>query len=503
VAHIESCNKLCIYNAHQKDIEIDKPNWPLGITNIYIGSYTILVNSVSLVTLLTLARVTYPYGYCYSLVEMYNIDKKRKLELTNKGVQEPLKILRYAEDYNVNVGIEGYNPYWKYGEIISFFNVNRSIYPDVMQLDDIKDILSNLFYSQRDLCIAKIVVRTSKFSKVTHLTEAKTFYQMFPITDEVTDADDNYTQYQKIRKSVKPLLVKISAFPKHVLLQTTNKACRYTERCVYVAFVNMLMLLPPSFNSNTRLKDLNSKKYFSAIDHKLEEYGLHLQSLLDLVVPNNVGKPKGIDEVNIPGSVVNNIKRGGYSDDLKAFELAYQRISSRINRIYSSDVNKECDASGRRFSIHAIKRWLQQELSYPNQLVILATVWDNTKYKAKLDDLLEIFRAGPDERYIIIGNNSVSKTKSSEKDSTGRVQHINLYNSHGVAVVTYQGQKVIVNCVGDDLEHNICLLTPASLKYHFPFAPVSVHALRIRKGHKLEELEDHQGRVPWKTIFNN
>ena len=38
VTHIESCNKLCIYYAEQKDIEIDEPNWPLGITNIYIGN---------------------------------------------------------------------------------------------------------------------------------------------------------------------------------------------------------------------------------------------------------------------------------------------------------------------------------------------------------------------------------------------------------------------------------------------------------------------------------
>ena len=35
-AHLESCNKLCIYHAEQKDIELDKPNWPLDITNIYI-----------------------------------------------------------------------------------------------------------------------------------------------------------------------------------------------------------------------------------------------------------------------------------------------------------------------------------------------------------------------------------------------------------------------------------------------------------------------------------
>ena len=35
-AHLASCNKLCIYHAEQKDIELDKPNWPLDITDIYI-----------------------------------------------------------------------------------------------------------------------------------------------------------------------------------------------------------------------------------------------------------------------------------------------------------------------------------------------------------------------------------------------------------------------------------------------------------------------------------
>jgi hypothetical protein len=214
-------------------------------------------------------------------------------------------------------------------------------------------------------------------------------------------------------------------------------------------------------------------------------------------------KTEDIDEEDIPAAVVNHIKRGVYSDDLKAFELAYQSISSRINRIYSTEVNKECDDNGRRFSIHAIKRWLHHKLSYPNNLVILETVWDNSKYKAKLEDLLEIFRTGPDQRYIIIGNNYVSKIRSDEKDSEGKAQYINMYNSHGVDVITYKGQKVIVNCAGDDRERNVCLLTPASLQYHFPFAPVSVHALRIRKGHELKELEDHEGRVPWKTIFTN
>jgi hypothetical protein len=430
-------------------------------------------------------------------------DKKRKLEQTKCSVKEPLKVLRYIEDYNLNINIEGYNPYWEYAELISFFQGNRSRFPDVMQLDDVTAILSNLFYSKRDKDIAKIVAQTSRFSKVTHLTEAQTFYQMFPIPAKVTNAHTNYKQYEEIRKSVKPLLVKISAFPKHVLLQTTSMDCYYTERCVYVAFINMLMLLPPSLNSNTRLKDLNSEKYFNAIDEELKEYGLHLQSLLDLVTPPEAVKTEDIDEEDIPAAVVNHIKGGVYSDDLKAFELAYQSISSRINRIYSTEVNKECDDNSRRFSIHAIKRWLHHKLSYPNNLVILETVWDNSKYKAKLEDLLEIFRTGLDQRYIIIGNNYVSKIKSDEKDSEGKAQYINMYNSHGVAVITYHGQKVIVNCAGDDRERNICLLTPASLKYHFPFAPVSVHALRIRKGHELKELEDRDGRVPWKTIFTN
>lgn len=434
--------------------------------------------------------------------KMVKENKRSKVEKTNTKLivvipWTPPDIKRDTDEYYLDImkDINGYNPFLSFTELKAFMSKKPEWFTNILEHKDIYHLMSNC-YTERINRIQSTNESIAKtYSSVTFLDDALKFWKPV-ITEKISNGLKYSAQEKALKSAVQAKCKKYIGLPTNILLQAASKKCKYHDRCVYLAFINMLCLYPTELP--TAHKQIITDKYFTKVDNTLAEYGLNMKSLMDRIHPDKIAKPELVAAELILAKAIKTVQKKKLTNKADAFALVWNIFCSHVTKSeFDADTsNNYCEEDGSRISINGIRRWLEMDLSPRRGAITLKLVWDNKNGTAQLDKLFEIIAISTDKRYLVIGNNTLIKAKKDDIDE----EDLWLANSHAAAIVTHNNQKILINsdCYNP---MRVCLLSREALAYHFPFGLISLHALQVAGKCKLAELQDAEGKVPWKTIF--
>jgi hypothetical protein len=430
--------------------------------------------------------------------------KRSKVEKTNENLivvilvpSLPAAIERDTDEYYLDImkDVNGYNPFFSFKELKAFMSKKPDRFINILGHKDIYPLMKNCYRERLNRIQFKNESIAESYLDVTFLDDALKFWEHV-ITKRISNKLSYSGQEKALKNAVHKRFKNYNDLPPNILLQASSDKCKYHDRCVYLAFINMLCLYPTELP--TAEKQIITNEYFTKVDNTLAEYGLNMESLMKRIHPGNMAKPELVTEELILAEAIETVQAKKLADDTVAFEQVWNIFCSSVTRseFVADTTNNYCENDGSRISINGIRRWLEMDLSPRHGAITLKLVWDNKNGTAKLDKLFDIIANSTDKRYLVIGNNTLIKAK---KDDTNEEDSW-LSNSHAAAIVTHNNQKILINSDCYNTKR-VCLLSREALAYHFPFGLISLHALQMGGKCKLSDLQDVEGKVPWKTIF--
>ena len=410
-------------------------------------------------------------------------------------MKRPLQVVLQEENY---YPVE--NPLFReprmFADFVNHLKVTNT-YKDILELEELDVILYNCSQYSHDHKEAAWNIRTARYDSDTHFDVAKRFY--YSLLSDLTIPPR--TKVNAEIKAIKSHVVRaIELRPKYhddyqIVLQLNNVTKNWwSKRCAFVAFINALQLLPRS-NSIDPVIKVKDKKYNRAINDRLKSFNLGIEEVIaQLDKTMKFAEDADIDDVldESLSQVKEDLNNGhhGVDDDrdLKALHALYSKICSKLQHPLNSRNHFHCDENGTMISMKALQFSLQR-WSYPQpDTILLKRVFDNLRGKGKFMDLCREISDSKKTMFIVTGMNGINSEGQTE--------------AHCCAIVTHNGEKLIIDSHGYDEDNNVMLFSPAALIYHFPYEITEVHCLCLNPKYSLADLKDEDGRIPWRTIFS-